>query len=205
MANYKHIAWIYDWLAKIVFGRKQELAMKAFLDKIPDKAKILVVGGGTGKIINYLEDLSYQLEIDFVEPSANMISRAKKRQVSHLQVNFHHHSILELKTADYDVIITNFFFDQFSQGQAQLILQHLKPKLRPNGSLIFSDFVSTKYLWDRLVTRLMLYFFQITANIRVNKFPSYNSLFSELGFYENSSKKICRNIKATTYSLARPN
>ena len=205
MPNYNHIAWIYDWLAKIVFGRKQEMAMKAFLNIIPDNAKILVVGGGTGKIINYLENLSYQLEIDFVEPAANMINRAKKRQVSHLQVNFYHHSILELKTTDYDVILTNFFFDQFSQSQAQLILRHLKPKLRPNGSLIFSDFVSTKYIWDILITRLMFYFFQLTANIRVNTFPSYNSLFSEFGFNEVSSKKISRDILATTYSLSRPN
>ena len=179
--------------------------MKAFLHIIPDNAKILVVGGGTGKIIIYLEDLSCQLEIDFVEPSANMIKRAKKRQASHLQVYFHHHPILELETADYDVIFTNFFFDQFSQDQAQLIVQHLKPKLRPNGSLIFSDFVNTNYFWDRLITRLMFYFFQITANIRVNTLPCYNSLFSELGFNENSSKKISRNIIATTYSLAKPN
>ena len=54
MPNYNNIAWIYDWLAKVVFGRKQELASRAFLRIIPNDAKILVIGGGTGKIINYL-------------------------------------------------------------------------------------------------------------------------------------------------------
>lgn len=204
-SNYNHIAWIYDWLAKIVFGRKQELAMQVFLSTIPDQAKVLVVGGGTGKIIDYLRELNKQLEIDFVEQSANMICYAKKRKASHLLINFYHHSILDLKTTDYDVILTNFFFDQFSHGHAQLILQHLKPKLRPNGTLIFSDFISTNHIWDILVTRLMFYFFQLTANISTNSFPPYNSIFSELGFRAVSSKNVSRNILATTYSLVSPN
>jgi ubiquinone/menaquinone biosynthesis C-methylase UbiE len=204
MPNYNHIAWIYDWLAKIVYGRKQELAMQAFLSIIPDTAKILVVGGGTGKIIDYLRNLNKQLEIDFVEPSTNMMSQAKKRKLSHLQINFCQQSILDFKTVDYDVILTNFFFDQFTHDQAQIILQHLKPKLRSNGILIFSDFINTNHIWDKLVTRLMFYFFQLTANIKTNNFPPYNYLFSALGFYKGSSKKISRNILATTYSLVTP-
>jgi ubiquinone/menaquinone biosynthesis C-methylase UbiE len=204
MPNYNHIAWIYDWLAKIVFGRKQELAMQAFLSIIPDTAKILVVGGGTGKIIDYLRILHKQLEIDFVEPSANMMCQAKKREISHLQINFYQQSILEFQTVDYDVVLTSFFFDQFTDGQAQLILQHLRPKLRSNGILIFSDFINTKHIWDKLVIRLMFYFFRLTANIKTNNFPSYNYLFSALGFCKGSSKKISRNILATTYSLVTP-
>ncbi len=204
MPNYNNIAWIYDWLAKIVFGSKQELAIQAFLRLIPDTAKILVVGGGTGKIIDYLRKLNKQLEIDFVEPSTSMMYQAKKRKLSHLQINFCQQSILDFKTVDYDVILTNFFFDQFTHVQAQLILQHLKPKLRSNGILIFSDFINTNHLWDKLVTRLMLYFFQLTANIKTNNFPPYNYIFSALGFCTGSSRKISRNIVATTYSLVTP-
>ena len=99
MPNYNHLAWIYDWLAKIVFGNNQEIAKQAFLTHIPDKAKVLIVGGGTGKIIDYLRDLNKQLVVDFVEPSANMMIRAKKREVSHLQINFYRRSILETDTS----------------------------------------------------------------------------------------------------------
>lgn len=204
MSNYNHIAWIYDWLAKIVFGRKQELAMQAFLNIIPDTAKILVVGGGTGKIIDYLQNLNKYLKIDFVEPSANMMRQAKKRDHSQLQINFCQQSILDFKTVDYDVVLTNFFFDQFTHGQCQLILQHLKPKLRSNGILIFSDFININHIWDKLITRLMFYFFQLTANVKTNNLPPYNYLFSALGFCKGSSKKISRNIVATTYSLVTP-
>jgi len=205
MPDYNHIAWIYDWLAKIVYGEKQELAKQAFLAKIPDKGKILVVGGGTGKIIDYLRDLDKQLEVDFIELSTNMMSYAKKRKVSHLKINFHQHSILDLKSKDYDVVLTNFFFDQFSLLKAHLILQHIKTKLKPNGIILFSDFIVTNNTWDRIVNRIMFYFFQLTAKVRTNNFPNYNILFSSLGFNAADSKKICRNILAITYTVGLPN
>jgi ubiquinone/menaquinone biosynthesis C-methylase UbiE len=204
MPNYNHIAWIYDWLAKVVFGGKQEQAKQVFLAKIPDKAKILVVGGGTGKIIDYLRDLNKELEVDFVEQSANMLFYARKRAVTHLKINFHQQSILDFETTDYDVIITNFFFDQFFQHQVQLILQHLKTKIKPGGLLIFSDFINTNHLWDSFVTRLMFGFFQLTARIRTNTLPPYNFIFSSQGFYVGESKKISRNILAATYSIVSP-
>jgi ubiquinone/menaquinone biosynthesis C-methylase UbiE len=204
MPNYNHIAWIYDWLAKIVFGGKQELAKQAFLARIPDKANILVVGGGTGKIIDYLGDLNQQLDVDFVEQSANMMFYARKRAVSHLKINFHQQSILDYKAGDYDVVLTNFFFDQFSQGQAQLILQHLKAKLIPKGILIFSDFIHNNHICDRFVTRIMFVFFQLTVGIRTNTYPPYNYMFSSQGFSTGESKKINRNILAATYSIGSP-
>ncbi len=140
-----------------------------------------------------------------MEHSKNMMVRARKRKSSHLKINFYHLSILDLEKAGYDIVITNFFFDQFSVSKANLILQHLKPKLKPNGLLIFSDFISTNHLWDSLINRTMYTFFQLTAQIRTNSFPPYNTLFSSHGFHAEQYKKISRNILATTYSLLPPN
>ena len=204
MPNYNRVAWIYDRLAKIVFGEKQQLAKRVFLDQIPDKSRILVVGGGTGSILNYLRELNKELEVDFVEKSSNMLLKARKRDITSLKVNFYHHSILDLETTGYNVILTSFFFDQFTEEQAHIILQHLKPKLRPDGILIFSDFIRTNHPWDRIVTHLMFSFFRLTAKVRAQSFPSYNTLFSSLGFYTRSYKKIGRNILAVTYSLVPP-
>jgi ubiquinone/menaquinone biosynthesis C-methylase UbiE len=204
MPNYNRIAWIYDRLAKVVFGRKQQLAKKAFLTNIPDNAKILIVGGGTGGILDYLQDLGRPLDVDFVEYSSNMMLRARKRKISNLRIYFYDQSILDLKTVGYDVVLTNFFFDQFSAYQAYLILQHLKPKLKPKGVLIFSDFINTNHPWDRLVTKVMFSFFKLTAQIKTNRFPPYKGIFASLGFHPEQQKRISRNILATTYTLVPP-
>ena len=204
MPNYNRVAWIYDRLAKIVFGEKLQLAKKVFLDQIPDKSRILVVGGGTGRILNYLQELNKEFEVDFVEKSSNMMFNAKKRDIASLTVNFYHHSILDLDRAGYNVILTSFFFDQFTEERAHIILQHLKPKLEPDGILIFSDFIKTNHAWDRIVTRLMFCFFRLTANVKARNLPPYNTLFSSQGFSTGSYKKIGRNILAVTYSLVPP-
>jgi len=204
MPNYNRIAWVYDRLAKIVFGRKQQLAKRAFLAIIPENARILVVGGGTGSILEYLQDLGGPLDVDFVEYSSHMMFRARKRKTSNLKINFYDLSILDLKTVGYDVVLTNFFFDQFSADQAHLILQHLKPKLNPKGILIFSDFVNTNHPWDKVVTKVMFSFFQLTAQIKTNRYPPYETLFASLGFHPEQHKRISRNIVATIYTLEPP-
>ena len=200
MPDYNKIAWLSDFLSKLVFGSKQKLARKAFLDKIPDNAKILIVGGGTGQIIKCLGELNRPLAVDFVELSTKMISYARRRNPSQTKVHFYNQSILQLEGTAYDFIITNFFFDQFSQANAQLILAHIKPKLKPEGQLFFSDFTKPNNLPDKLFTRLMFWFFQITTNMTTNAYPNYERLFLSLGLFVGSTKKISRNIVAVTYS-----
>ena len=111
-SNYKYIAWVYDWLAKLVFGSKLELAKQALLSEIPTGAKILIVGGGTGSIIEYLAALNKKIEIGFVEQSKYMMDYAKKRNSTGLDIKYYNQSIVDFKLKGYDVVITNFFFDQ---------------------------------------------------------------------------------------------
>jgi ubiquinone/menaquinone biosynthesis C-methylase UbiE len=204
MSNYNYIAWCYDGLAKIVYGRKLERAKQAFLEEIPGQAKVLVIGGGTGKVIDYLQKSAKQGEIDFIEPSAQMIRRAEKRDRSKLNINFYQQSILEFKKTDYDFILVNFFFDQFALPEAQQILQHVKAKLKPEGQLIFSDFILTNNYRDKLITQAMYLFFKITTGISASALLSHDLLFSSAGFYARSTQKISRNILAVTYSLEPP-
>ncbi len=200
-ANYKYIAWIYDWLANLVFGNKLELAKRAFISDIPEGAKILVVGGGTGSIIEYLALLNKHLHVDFVEQSKYMIGYAKKRNVASLEIAFYNQSILDLNLMGYDVVITNFFFDQFNQTEAKNILQHIRSKLNPSGVIIFSDFIHTNHRWDKFVIWFMFVFFRLTTTISANALSPFSLMFTTLGFHETSSRQIGRTIRAATYVL----
>jgi 2-polyprenyl-3-methyl-5-hydroxy-6-metoxy-1,4-benzoquinol methylase len=203
-SNYKYIAWIYDWLAKLVFGNKLELAKKALLAEIPNGAKILIVGGGTGSIIEYLAALDKELKLDFVEQSKYMIDYAQKRNTNSLSIKFYNQSILDSKLDGYDVVITNFFFDQFKEEEALNMLQHIKSRLNPNGVIFFSDFINSSHPWDKFVTWFMFAFFKLTTAISAKTLPPFNLIFAKLGLSEKSSKKIGRNIITTIYSQAPP-
>ena len=66
--NFNTIAPVYDFLAKMVFGRSLERAQAAFLSDLETKvkAKVLIVGGGTGKVLELLPE-GLDLQIDYVE------------------------------------------------------------------------------------------------------------------------------------------
>ena len=198
MPDYNGIAWFYDGLARVIFGKKQTLAKQAFLDLIPASAKVLIIGGGSGKLLEYLNELNKNLLVDFVEISSAMISKAKNRSIGNISVTFHHTSILTLPDIGYDVIITNFFFDQFSLPDAQIIMQHLQPKLKQVGIFIFSDFISTSHRWDKFIESAMFLFFGMLARVRAKRYPQYNLLFKGI-LSQGKTKIISRNIIATCY------
>jgi len=202
--DYNKIVWFYDQLAILVFGRKLEKAKCTYLNQIPHGAKVLVVGGGTGKIIDYLVQLNKQVSIDFVEPSSRMLLKAKKRMSIETKVNFYNCCIQDFGKIGYDTVITNFFFDQFTASHAQQILLHLKSKFNNNGLILFSDFVNSNHYWKKIINHIMYVFFRLTTNIEAAGFPPYDQVFLAAGFYKSATTKVTRNIVATIYAIVPP-
>ena len=74
--KYNRVAFLYDRLAQLVFGNRLELAKKAHLDLLGTDYKVLVVGGGTGSLLKYIEEASIKCYVDFIEVSSQMMRRA---------------------------------------------------------------------------------------------------------------------------------
>jgi spermidine synthase len=78
--NYDNSASFYDGLSRLVFGRTLIAAQVAFLSSIPKNAKVLIIGGGTGWILEEITRLYPSgLTITYVEISANMMALSQKR------------------------------------------------------------------------------------------------------------------------------
>jgi len=202
MTNYNRIAGIYDLLGRIVLGNKLELANRAFLNKIIVDSKVLVVGGGNGNIIKYLNELGYHITVDYVEPSPKMIYLARKQRGEHLSVKYFNVSIEEFRELEYDFIIANFFFDQFNPLRSKKILSSLRTMLAEKGLLILNDFNYSANMGDKVLMSFMIYFFKLSAGIEVNKLPEYSQILNDSGFINNETFQISRNIKASIYSIA---
>ncbi len=197
--DYNRIAWCYDALARVVFGPLLERAKQALLEEVREGSKVLVVGGGTGKILACLGAKGKALSVDFVELSANMLARARRQKTTNLAVRFHQGDIRGANGAGYDVIITNFFFSQFRSAEVAELLLALKPKLVAGGVLLFSDFTAPACFSDRLTGKLMYLFFRLATGIKASSFPDYDSLFAGAGFAKLLSRPVGRNIVAAVY------
>jgi ubiquinone/menaquinone biosynthesis C-methylase UbiE len=199
--NYRYIAWYYDALAQFIFGNRLENSKRAHLHFIEENNKILIVGGGTGKLIEYIENIDRNVAVDFVEPTANMFFRAKRRLFSTIDAQFYQIPIQEFSGSGYDIIITNFFLDQFDEEEATTIVQHLKTKLNCGGRFIFSDFIKTENLRDQIISKVLFIFFRLLTRSSTNNFPPYEKIFLSSGFKKITSMKYGRNIEAATFTI----
>jgi ubiquinone/menaquinone biosynthesis C-methylase UbiE len=168
--NFTPIAPIYDVLAKAVFGNTLHQAQVDALTHVVAGARVLVVGGGTGKILADLGSLHPSgLHITYVEQSAGMMARARKRDFKANEVEFVQLPIesVMLGQADFDVVVTPFILDCLSEPLLGGVCSKLATGLRPGGLWLHIDFTlnADSPAWQRLTMKAMYAFFHIAAGI----------------------------------------
>lgn len=183
--NYDRVAGFYDGLAKAVFGHAIGEAQRCMLALIPPEAKILVVGGGTGWI---LEEIARQhpegLQLTYVEISRNMLARSRKRKGGKNRVSFVHGAIQEVCLEEtYEVVITPFLFDNFSGNTASQVFQKINGCLREGGLWLFTDFRYPENSFrQRVLLRSMYLFFGFLCQLETSRLPDTALLFHRYGY-----------------------
>ncbi|WP_339695059.1 methyltransferase domain-containing protein [uncultured Roseivirga sp.] len=179
--NFDLIAPVYDGLAKVVFGRNLKKIQTHFLPLIPGNANVLIIGGGTGWIINELFNTDFKGRLTYVEASEKMISLSKKNCVKD-SVNFIHGDESAIPLGQkYDVIITNFFLDVFSEPRLDQVMTTLSEKLDKDGIWICSDFQNNGRFSHQLLLWLMFRFFKITSKLESKSLLNFDLKFKKIG------------------------
>ena len=117
IGKYNRLAFFYDALGTIAFGGALSRANSLFIKHIPPNSNILILGGGTGKI---LENLPPDSRVDYVDFSSAMITKAKARK-TRANVAFYESDFFDFDIQKrYDLIVCPFFLDQFSAEELRL-------------------------------------------------------------------------------------
>ncbi len=168
--SFDRVAPAYDRIARLVFGKAIIRSQIINLDVIKDRHRILIVGGGTGWILNHIN--RQEVEIDYVEESVRMISKAKHRSFNTNVTFIHQPFELAVLNNQYDVIIVNFFFDLYSSEGITQIINKINKLLRHNGLLLVTDFINSKW-WHLKILSAMYFFFRMTANLKTNRLATW--------------------------------
>lgn len=166
----------YDFIAGLVFGFQIKRATTEFFDLIGEKDKVLIIGGGTGWILEQLQQTN--LKVTYVDISKGMIRKARNRKVS-FRVEFITGSYTAIPDAKYDVIIIPFFLDMLSNDKAGNVVQHVARLLKNDGIWLFSDFTSSNKFHHRVLIRMMYWFFSLFYDIEKFKLPNYDCWFNK--------------------------
>ena len=187
------ISPVYDALAFVVFGRKLQQAQLTFLNQIPDKATILLVGGGTGWLLEHVLTQCKPRRVVYLELSGQMVAKASQRMVKNAvlgSVEFRVGDVRDLSTDEqFDIVITPFVLDLFPESILQTdVIPRLLRILKPTSLWLVTDFVTTHVWWQKALLWSMIRFFRLTAGIEATQLPDWQRFLAEAGLIRQESQ-----------------
>ncbi|SDC54636.1 class I SAM-dependent methyltransferase [Pedobacter soli] len=180
--NYDKIARHYDTLSRLVFFKAQVNAQVNQLRYIQKNSEVLIVGGGTGWILEELAKAHPAgLKIVYVEISAKMIALSKARNCGGNEVVFVNEGI-EAFTAEtaFDVVLTPFLFDNFSETRASEVFEQLDSYLKPGALWFLVDFsldANKGKWWKLLLLKSMYRFFKLLGIVEASNLIDMHPYF----------------------------
>ena len=172
--NYDKIANIYDKLSRLIYGKAQVNAQIDQLKFIPKGGSVLIVGGGTGWILEEISKIHPSgIKITYVEISAKMIALSKVRAISGNSVKFVNIGIEHFDSEElFDVISTPFLFDNFNASRIEEVFCLLHNRLKPNGLWLLVDFTLREKggkWWKWMLLKSMYLFFRLLKIIEARR------------------------------------
>lgn len=207
LGHFDWIAPVYDALVFVVFGRRLKRAQAVFLDRIPLGASVLVVGGGTGWLLDPLLTNGRAARIVYLESSARMLARASRRMLELKlpgRIEFRLGDEESLRPDEhFDVLMTPFVLDLFTTETLQTrLIPRLRSALTQNGLWLITDFVKTQVWWQRVLVWLMIRFFILTAGIEARHLADWQRLLGEGGLsLRESSPQVGGLVSTEVWSL----
>ena len=182
--SYDNIAVIYDWLAKAVYGQILIKARAGLVAATPAGSRILIAGGGTGWELEELSRIHPKgLTITYIDASAKMMAIAAKRNIAGNEVNWITCNIETVAaTGNYDVILTPFLLDNFTDERLRLLFPDLHHQLQPGGLWLYCDFQNTNVFWQKAMLIFMYTFFRAICAINATHLPDTEYLFTKYGY-----------------------
>jgi cyclopropane fatty-acyl-phospholipid synthase-like methyltransferase len=202
--DFDKVARPYNFISRLVFGNSLIEAQVSSLHAILPNSHILIVGGGTGRILEEIAKIySSGLEISYVENSSAMINLSKKRSWQENTVTFFHQPIQEfLMDKQFDVIITPFFFDLFKREKVEMLFFDLDKKLNKDGLWLYTDFIPEKYqihLWQKILLKTMYFFFGITSKVEARELIDMDLYFTKVYTKISENWFYGRFVRAVVY------
>jgi ubiquinone/menaquinone biosynthesis C-methylase UbiE len=191
--NCDRIAPYYESLEHLSFGKSLERRRFAFLEETRTSQRAIVCGGGDGRFLARLLRTNSKVQIDFVDISPRMIELAERRvagmgRAYRDRVRFHVGDVCEFQARSeaYDLIVTNFFLDCFSDTELANVVTRLAGWGSPRGRWLVSDFCEAdgaiRHLWTSAIIRGVYGAFRITTGLRVTSLANYMAALARVGY-----------------------
>jgi ubiquinone/menaquinone biosynthesis C-methylase UbiE len=191
-ANYHNSAWFYDRLARFVYGKALVNAQVYLLKHIPANSTILIVGGGTGWVLEELTKIHPSgLIIIYVEVAPSMMAQSQKRYTGSNEITFINDAVENIDLPpDFNVVITPFLLDNFTEVNLNKIFIHIHKALKKEGLWLNASFQLKGKWWHWILLKAMFAFFKVMCGIEALKLPPVNDLFVRNNYWTLHKKEF---------------
>ncbi|MFO1484381.1 MAG: class I SAM-dependent methyltransferase [Verrucomicrobiaceae bacterium] len=163
----------YRWIEALFARERLQRCRVALLDVIPEPANVLIYGEGNGRFLVELLWRFPSAQVTVVESSTVMVRLARERMTREgfveTRVSFVETDALKWQppTEAFDLIVTCFFLDCFTEDQLQRLIPTIAGAATPDANWLVADFQIAASGWRRLRSRMivgLLYvFFRFTT------------------------------------------
>lgn len=212
--GFNRLAFIYDFVVWLVFGNRMITLKKNFLAGLPKAESALIVGGGTGKILELALDCNLATHVVYAELSEAMMAKTKQRLYDEhrSRVTFCDDYSSQLSAKKYDYIILPFVLDCYRNRDIKPMIEQFSLALKTEGNIVVFDFnLNTEdgfkhRPWKVGFIKLLYIFFRFTTSIPARRLPSFGRLFNESGYYKARTASISKGwIQATAWKRENRN
>ena len=173
MPDFNFIAEYYDRIKKLVFGSFLDEASAYFIRELNADSQVLIIGGGSGDLLAQLPAVK---QLVYIDSSIEMIKLAKRNHIKS-EVEFVNLDVREvIFSQQFDVVITPFFLDCFSQKNMEEVVFKLSKQLTKSGYWIQTDFYP-KHYFHKFLIKCMYLFFRYGAKLDILQLPEFEKAF----------------------------
>lgn len=185
-SNFDVIARPYKTFEYLTFGNMLEKTRFHYLPEIAHCKNALVLGDGDGRFLSRLLAANQNLHATAVDSSTTMLRLLRRRCEANITDCKQRLRIIQsdaltfTPTETYDLIVTHFFLDCFSQEDLRLLIHRLVPSLAPEAWWLVSEFRIPDGVLAfpaGLLIRSLYLAFHILTGLRTTQLPDYGSDF----------------------------
>jgi ubiquinone/menaquinone biosynthesis C-methylase UbiE len=185
--NYDKVANYYDRIHHLFYGQSEINAQVELLDYIRPGDRLLILGGGTGWILEKIAAIfPAGLQITYIESSAQMMELTKTRNWGFNQVELVNSVVEDWKgEMEYHCVLTGLFFDNFKDAHAAAIVRQVTPYLKNGGYWLESDFYYPRRrgkLWQAILLYSMYFSARLICGVEAKRLPEMDRIFSQEGY-----------------------
>lgn len=192
--NCDGMAAYYELLEKLSFGGRLAQRRSAYLERLSEAQRAILCGDGDGRFLAELLRANERVEVDYVELSEKMVKLARRRIAALgpkflARVRFVVGDVRRFEgcAGGYDLIVTHFFLDCFSEAELPAVVERIATWGMPGAQWIVSDFQEQEAgigrVWTRAVVRALYWGFWLITALRVRRLPNYKAALTGTGAF----------------------